>query len=223
MFLPPTMRWYSFWDDSGQFHHLPSVTTILDVTMAPARRSRLTQALATRPLTSTRQRQAASQRGDRLDQWFKACCQQGKPLPIPAAIAQPGRQLKPYLSQLLSLPHPRYINQPVFNPDQGYAGTLDLVAGHPLTPGLVLYELKSTGYKIWPDAIADAELQAAAYALAWPYQYPHLPITALATLHVTPYSLKENLILDPDEIAQLQHQFLKRLRGFGAAYSGRGE
>ncbi len=100
MFLPPTMRWYSFWDDSSQFHHLPSVTTILDVTIAPARRSRLTQ------------------------------------------------------------------------------------------------------------------------ALAWPYQYPHLPITALATLHVTPYSLKENLILDPDAIAQLQHQFLKRLRGFGAAYGG---
>jgi DNA sulfur modification protein DndE len=71
------------------------------------------------------------------------------------------------------------------------------------------------------DAIADAELQAAAYALAWPYQYPHLPITALATLHVTPYSLRENLILDPHAIAQLQGQFLKRLRGFGAAYSGR--
>jgi hypothetical protein len=89
MFLPPTMRWYSFWDDSGQFHHLPSVTTILDVTMAPARRSRLTQAIASRPLASTRQRQAASQRGDRLDQWFKACCQQGKPLPNPAANSNP--------------------------------------------------------------------------------------------------------------------------------------
>ena len=213
------MRWYTFWDDQGQFHRLPSVTTILNLTQPPQARAQLTQALANHPLASTRKRQTSRQRGDRLDQWFKACCHQGKLLPIPAAISPMGRQLKPYLAQLLALPQPLYPNQPVFNPDHGYAGTLDLVAGHPLTPGLVLYELKSTGYKIWPQAIADAELQAAAYALAWPHQFPDLSITALATLHVTPYSLKENLILDPGAIAQLQGQFLKRLRGFGAAYS----
>ncbi|MFM7325359.1 MAG: hypothetical protein ACKO4L_10610, partial [Nodosilinea sp.] len=141
------MRWYTFWDDQGQFHRLPSVTTILNLTQPPQARAQLTQALANHPLASTRKRQTSRQRGDRLDQWFKACCHQGKLLPLPPEIAPMGRQLKPYLTQLLALPQPLYTNQPVFNPDHGYAGTLDLVAGHPLTPGLVLYELKSTGYK----------------------------------------------------------------------------
>ena len=119
------MRWYTFWDDQGQFHRLPSVTTILNLTQPP-------QALANHPLTSTRKRQTSRQRGDLLDQWFKACCHQGKLLPLPAEIAPLGRQLKPYLAQLLALPQPFYTNQPVFNPDHGYAGTLDLVASHPL-------------------------------------------------------------------------------------------
>jgi hypothetical protein len=131
-------------------------------------------------------------------QWFKACCHQGKLLPLPAPIAQMGRQLKPYLAQLLALPQPLYTNQPVFNPDHGYAGTLDLVAGHPLTPGLVPYELKSTSYKIWPQAIADAELQAAAYALAWPHQFPDLPIATLAP-HPTPLPLQTHYCRGPSD------------------------
>ena len=46
-----------------------------------------------------------------------------------------GRQLKPYLTQLLALPQPLYTNQPVFNPNHGYAGTLDLVAYPQLVSG----------------------------------------------------------------------------------------
>ena len=70
------MRWYTFWDDQGQFHRLPSVTTILNLTQPP-------QALANHPLASTRKRQSSRQRGDRLDQWVKACCHQGKLLAAP--------------------------------------------------------------------------------------------------------------------------------------------
>ena len=46
------MRWYTFWDDQGQFHRLPSVTTILNLTQPPQ--------------ASTRKRQSSRQRGDRL-------------------------------------------------------------------------------------------------------------------------------------------------------------
>ncbi|MFM7219506.1 MAG: hypothetical protein ACKO21_04700 [Nodosilinea sp.] len=55
------MRWYTFWDDQGQFHRLPSVTTILNLTQPPQARAQLTQALANHPLASTRKRQTSRQ------------------------------------------------------------------------------------------------------------------------------------------------------------------
>ena len=96
----------------------------------------------------------------------------------------------------------------------GYAGTLDLVAGHPLTPGLVLNELKSTGYKIWPQAIADAELQAAAYALAWPHQFPDLPIAALAP-HPPPFPCKIAAALAIADQGSLQQWGMEGSRDMG--------
>jgi hypothetical protein len=78
-------------------------------------------------------------------------------------------------------------------------------------------------YALFQASQAEADRRAAeANRLATDQPVYFVELRRIATLHVTPYSLKENLILAPPAIAQLQRQCLKRLRGSEAAYSGRG-
>jgi hypothetical protein len=105
------MRWYSFWDDSGQFHHLPSVTTILDATMAPAR------SIAAYPgprqptpgqHPSTPGRQPTGRFAD--ERAFRACCQQGKPSPSPPPSPNPAANSNPTSAN--GYPSPPPLHQP---------------------------------------------------------------------------------------------------------------
>lgn len=217
-------RWYPVPDPENPSLtvRLPSVTTILDVTMSEQKRSRLAMSQADNPLTAAIRREQGTTRGTLLDGWFKNSCLRGAVLPAPSGLEKIARQLRPYLLGLVRNP-PHYPDETLWSVRLGYAGRSDLVAPHVRAGGLVLYELKTSGYGPWPEAIAEAQLQAAAYFLLWPSIHPDLPLQGICTIHVTPYLFQERLILKGDRLTQLLSLWAVRLRMFGSAFSQRYE
>lgn len=209
------MRWYSI-KDGDTVVRLPSVTTVLDVTMPQQRRDTLVRAEMASPTAYSRRRADALSRGLLVDGWVKRCMELGRAIRPPHPVERQCRRLLPLVRSILTAGGDRFVDQQVHS-ILGYAGTLDLLATLP-TGQRAVVELKTSAYTIWPEAIAEAQLQAAAYAMAWNEQHPEAPAQAIATYHATPYMVHGQLTFGP-ALNLVSHQWLQRLRQFSARYS----
>lgn len=211
------MRWYPITEGEVTVR-LPSTTTVLDVTMAQSRRDTLVRAEMANPLSYTLRREAALARGTAVDHWFKTSLDAGRVLPRPHAVDAQCRRLLPLLRGILRMKAPFWTDEVVHSTALGYAGTLDVVATLP--GGLrAVIELKTSAYTIWPEAIAEAQLQATAYFLAWGRMYPDRPVDAIATYHVTPYMLHTQVTHKPEAIQKLTAAWLRRLKHFASRFN----
>jgi hypothetical protein len=210
------MRWYPIPTENG-IKRLPSVTTVLDVTMPLNRKASLHQAQATNPLQAAKRTQQARGLGNEFDRWIKLALVKRR---LPPLLPYPALRLcvkvRPWLRAVLNGDGPVFVDRLVFT--DRYAGTLDAVAPHPRVSGLVLYEVKTSAYKVWPAALEDAQLQAIAYALAWAYGNPEIRLAGVCTVHVTPYQFEEHLVTDVDGLGQLCDRWQLRLQQFSCRY-----
>ena len=213
------MRWYSVTDPTAPDPvRLPSVTTILDVTMPQSRRDTLVRSEMANPTAYALKREAAIARGIACDRWFKQCLTTDRLLGAPASITPQCKRLIPLVRSILREARPVWADQQVHSIPMGYAGTLDVVATLPLL-GNTLLELKTTAYTIWPEAVAEAQLQAIAYALAWDGMHPESPIDAIATVHVSPYMIHTETTNTPAKLAKLTAAWHLRRKHFASRFS----
>lgn len=213
------MRWYTVSDPPDtEPVRLPSVTTILDVTMPQQRRDTLVRAEMAAPVNYQLKREAAIARGNAVDTWFKHCLLEGRVYGLPHPVELQCRRLLPLVRGIVNTGGPVWADQVVHHTDLGYAGTLDVVATLP--GGLrACIELKTSAYTIWPEAVAEAQLQDAAYYLAWMHMHPDRPIDAIATFHVTPYMFHQHITSEPVALARAVQTWLMRLKQFASRYS----
>lgn len=213
------MRWYTVSDPPGtEPIRLPSVTTILDVTMPQARRDTLVRAEMASPVSYTLRREQALARGNAVDGWLKGTLKAGHPLPRPFVVDRQCQRLLPLVRGILQNRSPIWTDEQVHSVTLGYAGTLDLVATLPRGLRAVI-EIKSAAYTIWPEAIAEAQLQAIAYFLAWARMYPDRPLDAIATYHVTPYTIHAQITHKPEILTRLTSSWLLRLKHFASRFN----
>ena len=201
---------------------LPRVTAILDRTMDHDRKvAILRKQMSPNPTTAMKRSQAARDQGNSVDEWLKKCFLHRKLMPCPSDRVAICRRALPWLRSLVYGLDQVCIDQLVYSEEYQFAGTLDVIASHPSIRGLVVYEFKTSAYKIFDVAVHEAEIQAAAYALAERELKPTCNITGLCTVHITPYAFQENLIVSIKEMAELQQEFLyRRFRYNAAAYAG---
>jgi hypothetical protein len=212
-------RWYRIPDPDNpdQYLSLPSTTTVLDVTLPLERRHNLQRAVMDDPISATLRRERGADRGKTFDRWVKNCLKSGKLLPSPSEVQPLAQRFGPYLRKLLGL-GPFWCDELVYSIPLGYAGTLDFVCPRPGSGQLCLYELKTSAYRAWPQAVTEAELQAAAYYLAWANHHDPILEGGICTIHVTPYQVIENPIQGV-QLGAVLKQWDWRRRQFGARFS----
>lgn len=213
------MRWYTVIDPPGtEPVKLPSVTSILDVTMAQPRRDTLVRAEMANPKAFTLNREAAIAKGVAVDDWVKDCLTAGRSLPYPHPVERHCKRLAPLVRGIIRKAGPVWTNEVVYSVALGCAGTLDVVATLP-TGLRTLIELKTSAYTIWPEAVAEAQLQAIAYFILWGKRYPNRPLDAIATYHVTPYMLHEQVISTPQALTKLIAAWTHRQKLFASRFN----
>lgn len=214
-----SVRWYTVTDPPGtEPIRLPSVTSILDVTMPQARRDTLVRAELAAPANYHMKREAAIARGTAVDDWVKRCLREKKVYGVPHPVERQCRRLLPLVRGIIKIGGQVWTDEVVHSVPLGYAGTLDVVATLP--SGLVaLIELKTSAYTIWPEAVAEAQLQAAGYFLAWGRMYPDRGLTAIATYHVTPYMIHEQVVSDPSALGRAVFAWTQRLKQFASRFN----
>lgn len=213
------VRWYTVTDppDTDPVR-LPSVTSILDVTMPQTRRDTMVRAEMAAPINYQLKREAAIAKGLAVDTWFKNCLVHGRVFGVPHPVERQCRKLLPLVRGIVKAGGPVWIDEKVHHIELGYAGTLDVVATLP-SGRLALIELKTSAYTIWPEAVAEAQLQAAAYYLAWARQYPDRVPSAIATFHATPYMLHQQITPDSVALGRVVQAWLLRLRQFASRFN----
>lgn len=213
------MRWYTITDlPDTEPLRLPSVTSILDVTMAQFRRDTLVRAEMSNPRAYVLNREAAIARGVAVDRWFKDSLVNGQLLPVPYSVTKLCSRLAPIARGIIATGFPVFTDELVYSIAGGYAGTLDVVATLP--QGFrALIEIKTSAYTIWPEAVAEAQLQGAAYFEAWGALYPDRPLDAIATFHVTPYLMHSHVLVTPPAIAAVLKGWHYRLHRFASCFS----
>lgn len=207
------MRYYTVHTEAGTVR-LPSVTTILDVTMPLEQRYKLEQAKVINPARSLQTMNAARARGEYIHRYVSTRLQNGH-----MGHGLYGKWLKrldPWIKAVNA--HNNgviWADQVVTDCDRGYAGTFDLLLDLPGYEGKTLVDLKTTGYKAWPAAIHSAQLQAAAYAAALNKHQWIFQARRIATLHISPYSLVLE-VAEGDDLSALIDEFYVRLSQFGS-------
>lgn len=214
------MRYYKVETENGTVR-LPSVTTILDVTMPLQDRFQLEQAKIKNPARSLQIMTEARQRGDYIHRYVSARLQ-NQPMGH-GLYGQYLRHIDPLVKAIADCNPRLWLDTPVHDLDYGYAGTFDLLAHLPEPADrLCLCDLKSTAFKAWPAAIHAAQLQAAAYAAAWNQQHHILRAEAIATIHVSPYSLHIETS-DGEDLEALIEEFYERIKLFGQRLTAQSE
>lgn len=214
------MRYYHF-EFQGQKYNAPSVTTVLDTTLPPARKARIQAASIPNPTRQYFRTKQARENGNLFDGWVKRCFQTGRYCEPPYQIATLAQKSRPWISKVVEgVGGQTFLDQFVHRTEgcRPYAGTLDAIAPYP-GAGLCLYEFKTSLFKVFSEAVSEASLQAAAYAYAWSWQHPGLKPDCLCTFHATPYGVFENLVAGWEQIDQLYDDWLDRLSRFGACLS----
>ena len=213
------VRWYTVLDPfDTEPVRLPSVTSILDLTMAQSRRDTLVRAEMANPVDYTLRREQALASGIAVDSWAKRSLLLGKLQPVPHPVARQCRRLIPLVRGILKMGEEFWCDEKVYDIEAGYAGTLDIVATLPAGFRACI-ELKSSAYTIWPEAVAEAQLQTVAYGLAWNQLHPDTPINAIASFHVTPYMLHPQVTVNPTAIRKLEGAWKARHRLFASRFN----
>ena len=209
-------RWYTVTGHDSQPIQLPSVTTILNVTMPSQTRAKLTQAQAKNPLKYHQKIQAAQQRGNSLDAYVKARLLK-QPASLSPQYTKHKQQVDPWIHSLLNSSSFIRADEFVYDLDHSYAGTLDVVcdvSGF----GYTVTDIKTTAYKIHKEALDAALLQTAAYYAAWNQGKCALKATAIAALFITPYGITAE-VRNGEQLEQYIQTFYQRCRQFAAAYT----
>jgi hypothetical protein len=194
------------------------VTSILDVTMPQSRRDTLVRAEMAAPASYHIKREAAIARGLAVDVWFKRCLLEGRVFGAPHLVVKQCQRLTPLVRAMVKMGGEVWTDEVVHHIDLGYAGTLDVVATLP-NGRRACIELKTSAYTIWPEAVAEAQLQAAAYYLAWSKIYPDRPIDAIATLHATPYMFHQQITPDHVALDRVVQTWRLRVRAFASRFN----
>jgi len=208
------MRHYQIQTPDGLVS-LPSVTTILDVTMPLERRSQLEQAKAKDPYKFYRSMEEGRKRGDWLHRYAATRLRGGRLGHGP--YGKWLRHVDPLLSELLehrTHGETLWVEQECWSLRHRYAGTFDLCCEWP-DLGWVLADFKTSMFKVWPDALHDGLLQAAAYRLAWGEQHPLLLPDAIAVVYVLPSGLHTTVVDDSMQLERLTDEWIRRRRRFG--------
>jgi hypothetical protein len=186
--------------------------------MPLARREVLVRAEMSAPRGYHLNRETALTRGMAIDEWFKKCLSDRQPYGPPHPVERHCRRLVPLVRAILKSDSQIWTDEIVYSAAMGVAGTLDVVATLPSNLRAVI-ELKSSAYTIWPEAVAEALLQAAAYFALWNHLHPEFPLDAIATYHVTPYRVHEQVISTAPALAQAIAGWSARKKQFAARYS----
>lgn len=206
------MRYYPVTLSDGTLLSLPSVTSVLNVTMSPERRSRLDQAEISNPAKTFLSRETARRRGSFIHRYASTILA-GKAMGH-GEYHKHLKGLDPWLGRIKLLPA---LNTDGFvyrvpSPNlRGYAGTFDLVY-RDINHGLTLVEIKTTDYMVHEVALESAKLQAAAYAIASDSQSAE-QIAAVQTVFVSRYRVTTDFVHGAALVA-LKQQWEVRLRQF---------
>lgn len=207
------MRYYTVETEAGTVR-LPSVTTVLDMTMPLEQRYSLEQSKIANPARSLQKMTEARQRGDYVHRYVSARLQ-GSQMGH-GLYAKWLKRLDPWIKELNRHNHGSlWADHFVYDLEKGYAGTFDLLLELPGYEGKTLVDLKTTAYKAWPAAIHSAQLQCAAYAAALAKEQWIFRAERIASLHVSPYALHLE-VTEGDDLLALIDEFYVRLSQFGA-------
>ena len=209
------MRHYQILDEQGELRSLPSVTTILEATMTPERRSQLELARVRNPANFQRSMAEARARGNYVHRYISAffmggCMGMGQ-------YAVYLRKLQPLLTQIreASVPHGTLVDQLVYSQRHRYAGTFDLLCRWPKV-GMTLVDFKTTGHAIWPAAVEDAKLQVAAYREALESMPYTCSVDAIAVVFLQPHKVTP-MILQGEDMEGYCRAWLRRRAQYPAA------
>jgi hypothetical protein len=194
--------------------NLPSVTTILEATRPLEQQYRLQSAIASNPARALQNRDAARERGNYIHKYVSLRLQGAK---IGHGLYSKWlRRLDPWIMAINAHNGGMiWCDRLVWDLDNRYAGTFDLISSLPGYEGNTLVDLKTCAFKAWPEAIHEAQLQAAAYAAAWNRQQCALKVDRVASVHVSPYALQVE-ISEGDDFRVLVDEFLQRRKLFGS-------
>jgi hypothetical protein len=205
------MRYYSIDTENGPVQ-LPSVTTILDVTMPLEDKWRLEAGKLKNVPRTLKKRDQGRDRGQYCHTYM---CRKLAGLPMGhGCYGSWLRRLDPWLRAIAAHNPSPLTERLVFSLQHGFAGTFDALVQLPNLDGYTLLDLKTCAYKAWPLAIREAQLQCAAYALALSEQQWIFRASRIATLHLSPYALQVEIV-EGTELDALQANFLERLHLFG--------
>lgn len=210
------MRWYTIETADSKKVRLPSVTTILDVTMTAQRRSNLVRAQVKKPVAYHQKMTTARKRGNAIDHYIKAKLAD-KTLALPADYAKYRHRIDPWVRSLKESGSLFWTDQIVHDTDHGYAGTLDIVCSMPGL-GIAVVDIKTTAYKVHPEAMESAMLQTAAYRAAWNLGKCTLRADAIAAVFISPYGLSVHA-KSGNDVENYTEQFYRRCKQFASAYS----
>lgn len=199
------MRYYS-----TPLGRLPSVTSILSVTMPVDRRAKLDEWVQSSG--ALKKQDEGRSRGNALDAWAKAYLL-SKPLPLDHRYARHARWLGVYLDYVKRSAAAIACDVVVYS-DLGYAGTVDVLwrnqAGF-----WIVEDIKTCTRRIHPQSVGEAQLQAIAYATA--LREMGYSVAAIAPVYVTPTECKTFLTNDPLALDALFLKWMARLTQFRQA------
>ncbi|MEM9904112.1 MAG: hypothetical protein AAF921_03700 [Cyanobacteria bacterium P01_D01_bin.44] len=159
---------------------------------------------------------AARKRGNSIDAYVKTRLKRKSALLSPI-YKRYKSCIDPWINQVINRPAFAVCDQVVFNHEQGYAGTLDVVCDLP-DWGMTVVNIKTCAFKIFPEAIESALLQTAAYRAAWNSCHCALRTNAIAAVFISPYGLTVEARIGND-VERYTQQFYQRCRQFAAAHN----
>lgn len=207
------MRYYTIETEKGTVQ-LPSVTTILDVTMPMEDRWKLEQARLKNPARSLLKQNEARERGNYIHRYVSRRLSGGGM--GHGQYSRWLRRLDPWIKSVNEHNSGRcWVDHLVYDVEIGYAGTLDVLLQLPGYDGYTVLDIKTTAYRAWPGAIHAAKLQTAAYAAALiRHQWIYRP-QQIASLHVSPYEMTLH-VTEGEDLQDLIGEFYERLQLFGS-------
>jgi hypothetical protein len=208
---PKGIRWYrDAREPEDTPNRLPSVTSILSATMPAARASKLEAWRARDPAAAARVMLAAQERGTAMHRMCEARFTGGKPNLegfTEETVTHAARCFESCAAFLARIRHYVASELPFLEPQNRYAGTMDLVAC--LEPGeLDLVDWKTA--ESWKDTtwVDDYRMQVAAYAAAWNIKEAAEP-EWLAVYHCDP-ARSTGRGRKPDEVVRNRLPYVRR-------------
>lgn len=200
IFLPTGGKFYQ--TPGGLF---PSVTTVLQATMEPAKREALARWRIREGNKADQIRARAAQRGILLHQLLDAQSKD-QPLKCPEELTSFWSAAAPLLKAVGKSQVSEVV---IYHPSLGYAGTVDRIAQW--RSQLAVIDFKTTARPKPVRLYDEAKLQVAAYSLAYESSGVKVPIGLVAVISSQSFQIIE---LDETEMRNCQNRWLERLERY---------